>query len=514
MKALLAKYYPFFVSAALMCLLLWFIYPHYQYYIDPDGTAYLTISQRYASGDYMRAINGYWSPWGCWLTAILIRFGMEAVSASVVINVMGGVGFLWVAQSLFLRFDVIGKMQWLMSAALGAFLCYAVFHQSFDDLWECFFLLGCLRLMLSGNFLQRPALWVLTGVLGTLAYFAKAYSFPFFMLNTVVCVQLLAKGNRMLWVRISATAIGVMAVCSMPWIWILHSKYGIWTTSTSGTLNTSWYLVGHPQWKEGLGQLLPPVYGDSPNYWEDPWAANGATPHFWNSFSLFGLQILRVGLNCWKFLVSLFQLSIFFPSVFLFAVLSLFHKKFKALFSPDLRIAVVSFLLFPAGYFLVNFEPRYLWYMLPLGMIMATVIYSRYLTTNKHVFFLAIFVGSFIFFPVAGMNGMYDEGKREYQMAQELKRCGIKGPFTSIVNPGTENQRALRLAYFSGNPFYSIPLPGISADDLAKEVRRYHIRYFFVFGERSGQQAKELSSLHLSEIVGCNIPGLKIYAID
>ncbi len=514
MKAALVKYYPFFVSAVLMCLLLWVIYPHYQYYIDPDGTAYLTISQRYANGDYLKAINGYWSPWGCWLTALLIRCGMAAIPASVVINSLGAVGFLWVAQSLFLRFNVTGKLQWMMSATLAAFLCYAIFHQSFDDLWECFFLLSSLRIMLSGDFIHRPALWVLTGVIGALAYFAKAYSFPFFILNTIVCVYLLTKGDKFLWVRISAIAVGVMVICGMPWIWILHSKYGIWTTSTSGTLNTSWYLVGHPHWKEGLGPLLPPAYSDSPYYWEDPWIANGDTPHFWNSFSLFGLQILRVGLNCWKFLVSLFQLSIFFPSVFLFAVLSLFHKKFKTLFSSDMRIAVVSFLLFPAGYFLVNFEPRYLWYMLPLGMIFATVIYSKYFARSQNVLFHAIFIGSFLFFPFAGMTEMYDEGVREHQMAQELKRCNIQGSFTCLTKPGLENQRAERLAYFSGNALYRIPKPGISATDLAKEISRYHIKYFFVFGDHPEQQTKDLSELHLKEITGCNISGLKVYSFE
>jgi len=69
------KYYPFFAAALLLYVALLIIYPHYQYYIDPDGTAYLTISKRYAAGDIQRAINGYWSPWACWLTAGLIRCG-------------------------------------------------------------------------------------------------------------------------------------------------------------------------------------------------------------------------------------------------------------------------------------------------------------------------------------------------------------------------------------------------------------------------------------------------------
>jgi hypothetical protein len=46
MNRTVVKYAPFITSAMLMWLILYVIYPHYQYYIDPDGTAYLTISTR------------------------------------------------------------------------------------------------------------------------------------------------------------------------------------------------------------------------------------------------------------------------------------------------------------------------------------------------------------------------------------------------------------------------------------------------------------------------------------
>jgi hypothetical protein len=70
MNATIRKYTPALALAVLMLFaVLCVIYPYYQYYVDPDGTAYLTISKRYADGDFLKAINGYWSPWSCWLTA-------------------------------------------------------------------------------------------------------------------------------------------------------------------------------------------------------------------------------------------------------------------------------------------------------------------------------------------------------------------------------------------------------------------------------------------------------------
>src|SRR6185312_3415388 len=110
------------------------------------------------------------------------------------------------------------------------------------------------------------------------------------------------------WLKIAVVAIISMLACSFPWISALHEKYGIWTTGTAGSLNTSWYLVGHPYWKD-VDVFIPPVYQDSPYYWEDPYVANGPSPHFWNSWHLAGMQILRIGYNGLKLLISMAQLS-------------------------------------------------------------------------------------------------------------------------------------------------------------------------------------------------------------
>ena len=476
------KYYPFFASALLMWVVLFLIYPHYQYYIDPDGTAYLTISRRYATGDFQRAINGYWSPWACWLTAGLMKLGLQAIPASVIINALGATGFLFISQSFFLRFGIIRKMQWLLNITLAFFLCYAIFWQSFDDLWECFFLLSILRLKVTEEFKHKPALWVLCGVIGSLAYFAKAYSFPFFILNTVCCTYFITKGNKALWLKISSVSIGVMVLCSIPWIWALHNKYGIWTTSTSGSLNMSWYLVGHPHWKAGIDLLIPPVYPDSPYYWEDPWFANGDTPHFWDSWRLFGLQIIRLGYNGYKLLRSMVQLSVFFPVVAVVALLSLWQKKLATLFSGDIRIVIVSFLLFPLGYLLVNFEARYIWYMVPVGMVIGCLILQNINTWKwkKNGLMIAVSV-SFLIYPVWGMVKMYDVGSFEYYTSENLKRNYGHFTFTDFSSNHEDIQRSIRMAYFSNCQFYFC-IPNASAIDstLLKEMEHYNVNYYLL----------------------------------
>lgn len=474
MKAI-QKYMPFAASALLMYVLLYSIYPHYQYYVDPDGTAYLTIAQRYADGIFVQAINGYWSPWSCWLTALLIKAGLQPIPASVIINTIGATGFLYISQSFFLKFRVERALQWVLNLSLVVFLCFAVFWQSFDDLWECFFLLSALRMMLVQRFAKQPGLWLALGLMGALAYFAKAYAFPFFILNTVCCVYFITHKDKGQWLKICAVAIVTMVAASMPWIYALNYKYGIWTTSTAGSLNMSWYLVGHPYWREGV-KLLPPAYPDSPYYWEDPYVSNGITPHFWSSWHLFGLQFLRIGLNGYKLLISMLQLSVFFPVVAVVALLSLWRKKLSDLFSGNARVIALSFVLFPLGYVLINFESRYLWYMLPLSMVLGSLLLKN---ARRVKLMYSLIVLSLVVYPLWELSEMYDTGKNEYTIAQDLNRLNIHGAFTTHCPSPPYTQAIARVAYFSGNAYYNIPDNSIPNEELLKEIKKNNIPYYY-----------------------------------
>ena len=120
-----AKYKYIAVAAVLLVLMVPALYPFYHNYIDPDGVAYLTISKRYADGDFFRAVNGYWSPWSCWLTALLIRLAIPAVAASIVVNTVGALGYLVVSDSLFRCFGTATTYRRYILAALTLFLCFA-----------------------------------------------------------------------------------------------------------------------------------------------------------------------------------------------------------------------------------------------------------------------------------------------------------------------------------------------------------------------------------------------------
>jgi hypothetical protein len=450
LMALIRRYVPFIVSALVLLTAIVLLYPLFQYYIDPDGTAYLTITRRYATGHWAEAVNGYWGPWGCWLSAILVRFGVALIPASVAVNTAGAVGFLFASQSLFLRFQLPVFHRWVFQLALVVFLSYAVYAQSFDDLWACCFLLLSLRVMLSRHFGSNFLIWVLLGALGCLAYLSKAYAFPFFILNTTVCTFLLMSNRKLKWLRTAAVALAVMLLLSFPWVYALHHKYGLWLTSTSGRLNMSWYLVGHPFYKHDNYNFLVPPYPDSPYYWEDPYTVNGPIPRFWNSWKLAFLQCLRLALNAWKFIFSTFQLSVFFPLLYFFAGFLVILRRSVAI-KLELKVLTVSMLLFPLGYFLINFEPRYLWYMLPLILIWSVNLfkYLSFLSPKSAKLQSFILAVSITVVPLVGLVRMVHIGRDDHSIAQQYQAV-IGQPFSAVVSQGWETQRIARVAYFSG----------------------------------------------------------------
>lgn len=466
-------------------MLVVFYYPYCQYYIDPDATAYLTISQRYADGDYFNAINGYWSPWSCWFTALFIKAGTSAIASAIIANTIAAVLLLWVTQSFFLKYSVRTFSQCMLCIALAVFLSYAVYWQNYDDLWECFFLLYALRIMVSQKFRHTPWYWVYVGVLGAFAYFAKAYAFPFFIFSSIAVTFYITRAwrsaNRIAWLKVAAVMIVVMIACSSPWLYALYHKYGMWTTGTAGSLNMSWYLVGHPYWKDGINYLLPPPYANSVSYWEDPWLVNGATPKFWSSADLFIRQLQKLVQNSFKFTISSLQIGVGFLLVWVYIVwLFLFRKTRRQKYKVYYPV-LIPYLLFSLPFFLINFEARYIWYMLPLSMVLGAAIMKRNRLFNKR-WAIVLFAISYIVWPLCGMRSMWNVGKQEYTIAQTLKQENIIGSYASNVIFGNPDAVAMqRVAYFTGNAYYIMHKASATFQELLPELRKHNVKYYYYY---------------------------------
>ena len=487
------KYRIRWAAGVVLCLLVYLLYPHFRYYIDPDGTSYLTISARYAHGDFGKAVNGYWSPWGCWLTGLFMAASnLSAIPASVVVNTAGALLFLWVSDSIFGVFNIAPRPRLSFCITLALFLCYAVYWQSFDDLWECGFLLLVFRIFLSRDFQNRPGLWVAVGAVGALAYFSKAYAFPYLLLSIPIGHCILHRKVDTEVLKPIAGSLATMALLSAPWLVALHAKYGIWTTSTAGGLNMSWYLAGHPIWKDYVHYLIPPALEGSVYYWEDPWIANAGTPQLWSNWHLFGLFWVRLVLNIGKFFVAASALSLMALPVVVACIIQLRKWRNWNNIPTQKLLLMAMVLLFPLGYLPINFESRYIWVLVPAIMIRGLRICEPFFGGSKwwSKFGLWLFCATFLLVPVAGLVRMWNDGLHEFELAQELRKDHIEGSFTSNRHPS----KMARLAYFSGNAYYYNAQPLLEKkfesrpdsafahfNRLAVDMRKNKVQFYFHF---------------------------------
>lgn len=523
----LRAYTPAIVASVVMLAAVLLLYPFCGDFIDPDATGYLTISRRYAAGDYLRAINGYWSPWSCWLTAGFVKFGMAVYEAALVVNIFGAIGLLLIAHSFARAFRLHVRLQWLFSITLSLFLAYAVYKQLFDDVWQCFFLLLSLRILCRRDYATNPRFWILNGAVGALAYFSKAYAVPFFAINTAGCSYLILQSQNGFvfsrWLKMTVIPVAVMLVLGAPWMYALYIKYGEVMTATAGKLNLSWYLVGHPIFADNIGALLPPPYDNSPYYWEDPYLVNGDTPHFYSSVKLFVLQMVKVGYNFLKLVNCMNELSALYMFTWLVAIYILFSKK-RVLADRKTNLVAFSFLLFPLGFILINYESRYIWYTMPLSMLIGMVAIQK-LTTMFNIarrmsIFLAVaFSCSYLFWPAWDLRNVAGYGDEASSISSTLQKKGIKGSFAINTSESKLVRVATQVAYRTGNNYYNMPFDA-PFPEVLKEMRRYNIRYYFYHFNSTDPAA--IQDLQLTDENGRPFPevnelrdyGWKIFVIN
>lgn len=512
-----------FTSSLLLIGLVGCLWPYYKYFVDPDAISYLVIVKSYLANDYVHAVNAFWSPLGCWLTVLLVKItDWELFASAIIVNTAGALFTLIVAQVLFYKFRKDVFENWCFAVCNAFFWSYIVYIQSFTDVWQCFFLLAALLLLLKDNLQQKPLYWILLGLIGALAYFSKAYSFYFFPLMVLVVLAIKIRPwerrNYKIFFKISITVIGIMLLSIAPWIYLIHEKYGIWTSSTAGTLNLSWWLEGTQIPRKDISVLIPPPpYKGSIFYFEDPLLVQGDMVHFWDSPRLFLKFIVRICYNAIQWVISCNNLSPFYFFIWLFTVLFVVQRK-HSLFNGKLKQLVVIFLLFPLPYWIITFDNgRYLWFTIPLSMIIGLYLFeqhiAKYFGKMGQKFFISVFFLSFLVHPLINMQKNFKAGFAEYEMAQQLKEMKINGAFVSNLSYQNGQDILHGIAYYSESPWYCHTLNVFSSSEILNDAKRYHVQYYyyFYFGTGSDYELKDENGSAYPELTKGAIKGMKVF---
>jgi len=229
------------------------------YRTDADTVAYLDLSDAMRDYNWHSAINSYWFPlYPCLLTVARGLFGfraqydlMAARLLDAVLNLFFVLATVVLAASVRRYLVSIGaeKDALLPRRTLSLWVAVAAFflasldllNPTADALVSIFMILTLAALFraLAGS--TTPG-WIAMGLCAGLAFWAKAFAFPFFCL--LILLAALAQWRRPSILIRLALAVAVFGVIAAPLVWQISALRGRLTFGDSGRLNMAWSVNG------------------------------------------------------------------------------------------------------------------------------------------------------------------------------------------------------------------------------------------------------------------------------
>jgi hypothetical protein len=491
----------------------------FRYRINPDGISYLSIAGRYLAGDWRGALNGYWGPLFSWALVPLLALRIEPVLAGKVLSILIGLATIPGLQALSLRFGLSDRLRAIALAALLPVLWLFTFFTVTPDFLMACLLVWYFSLLFDSRFLDRRRNALFCGMLGGLAYFAKAYGFYFFLAHYTLVAALLGLGaedsaKRRAVLRSYALGMAVFGVLAGSWILVLSNKYDRLTVSTSGAYN---YAVmapgsrGQPMLYQGF---IAPLDSRATSIWEEPSALRGST---WKATGATARLTYQARLVAGNALLAIRKLSThaFLAPLILAAAGFVCLRTGRRCLRPGGEAAPpLSLLLYTAGYVLITVEDRYLFIGPILLAFLGAQLLQRLaekgvLTGRRYTAAVLILALSIAAQPALETARRYRGAKasrREHAIITQLrKQTALHGNVASNREWGKTLSIAyqMRLRYFGAQG-------DIPTDQVPAALARLGVNYYFVW---NGSAAEQKMFRGCPEVTGRTINRLRVYQL-
>lgn len=496
-----------------------------------DSMLYISIAEKYLSGNLKDAINGYWGPFLAWLIAPLLFLGVSDVMTVNIIDLISGV---LIFISIWKLLERLGVSDWMRDISILTSLPVVVWFSLVQpmDILLTGIVAIYLVVILRDDYSERIINGILCGILGSLVYFTKSYGFPFFIAHFLSMNLFYFIKERINKQRVLKNAIAgfvVFFLISGIWIGLISDKYGYFTFSTMSDKN---FNLPPPEALNKGREFNVPVFYKGffapPNetafvVWEDPSYLEGNKWKPWHSLMHFK-HFMKLLFKNMIGTIEIFNDYSFFSIAIIATVLLLIFEKIPQFQRERLILFYILFTitLYTGGYLIFHVEERYLWIVDILllvtgGYIINFLIKNAYIKNLTARFILLFFfVISFTIIPIKSIIQARGMGNMDYEMHElslELKEYNIKGNIASNrLGPHNHDawHKTFRLAYWLGCRYYGQPAEGITDNELEAELRRYNIDYYFLWGE--SPYIPGFLQRH-KEITGGKIDGVKIFSL-
>ena len=499
---------------AALCI---FLLSPFKEIIDPDDTAYLKIADRYVSGDWERAINGMWSPLNSLIGALFISWtGIKGIMMFKYLNIAFGVICMISVRSLLQKSGVSSRYHFLALLGLVPFFAYATYGELAADWLQCTVLMLYINLICSKKYPEKFIYPVLCGIIGALAYYAKYYNFHFFWLHFILAnlFWFYKQDDKRLQKKFwswTATGLVLLVACSIPWILLIHHKYGFYKLNYTGVFDLSWSLDQQVLTKHTKALLQPTLPGAA-SFLEDPiWHKHEFVTPF-TSWPLFRRQVAISMLAVSSFFEAVNEFSALFVGILCFYLFRFFKGGYTI--GNFERSAMLVFLVMPSGYFLFHFESRFIWPLCLLGYVLGLKLIEEYIwpLTNGNALKYGValfFVLTFCVQPVFQLFNNIQRDDEVTQWAKDTEQYHLQGS-TFITNSNQNN--LMRYAYLTNTSLSVYRVWDVETNNLIDDIHKFKVNYYFEFYKDRPLLPCELTS-QMKEITGGKLPYVKIYQL-
>jgi hypothetical protein len=501
--------------------------PWFLHRVAPDAVSYLTIARKYRAWEFSDAINGYWSPLLSWLVAPLLCLGAPMEVTGKCLEVAIGAGGLSAVWWLGKRLELPeGVRAWTTLALVPAVAMYALTDTT-PDLLVAVLLAAYIGVVIGKEYPRSVWQGAACGLLGALAYLAKAYAFPFFLAHYVAVSGYLLVRRRSSWVELrrlaAATAAGllVFALVAGSWAGLLSRKYSRLTIGTTGSYQFSLAGQGHPT---EVGGLYPPATKLAISAWEDPTNLSvlprppGATPPArprpevvpaavpevkpFLSDGPFSRVFYRIYHNLIRYTGTLFRLSPLWPFILLGLLIACWNVP-RGGKRDRWVILIGTMLLYPAGYLLIFINERFFWlitFLLSLSAGLLTTALPVLRRKPWSTCFAVVVAVSLSLWPAWLLIRL------RHHVLEETP--AVAAQLRPMMPPGTRIASDLEwgitnsIAFHLDARYYGLLRPDASAEEQQQQLRQHRIEYLLVWGDPAWcpflESAREVTINHVA----------------
>ena len=494
--------------------------PWYLHRVGPDAVSYLTIAQKYRAGDFHNAVNGYWSPLLSWLIAPLLCLGVAPEVTAKCLQIAIGAGVLSIVWWLGKRLQLSEVVRVLTTLCLVPAVVMYALSDTTPDLLVAGLLLAYLGVVIGADYPRSPWQGAACGLLGALAYLAKAYAFPFFLSHFIAVSGYLFLRRRSSGEELRRLAAGtaagllVFALLAGGWAGLISRKYSRITIGTTGAYQFSLSNRGHPT---EVGGLYPPANASAVSAWEDPSDLRGPTRNTATKPAVkpkaestaepavkptakptakpkakpvgngwpFAHMLHRIYGNGIRYMGTLFRLSPVSPFILLGLLVSCWIVPRGAV-RDRCAILLGTLLLYPSGYLMIFINERFFWIITFLLSVSAGLLATTlpFLRRNPwHTCWAVVAALSFTLWPAWILFRLWHHVLEETPaVAAQLRP--VLAPGTRIASDrewGITNS----IAFHLNARYYGLLRTDCSAEEQESQLREHRIQYLMLWGDPS-----------------------------